>query len=75
MNRFIEGLENVIEIVFAVVKVIIAFAILLWLADKIFELKLNIIKLNFINNISSKELTALVVLLLVWLGFKDTKRK
>ncbi len=73
MEKFITGLSNVVRIVFAVVKTIIAFAVLLWLIDKLFGLKLNIVKLQFISKISSKELTTIVVLLLIWLGFKDAK--
>ena len=73
MDKVVQGLSAVARIVFAVVKVLIAFAVLLWLADKIFGLKLNIIQLDFINQISSKEITVVVVLLLLWLGFKDVK--
>lgn len=73
MDKIVQGLHQVTKIVFALVKVIIAFSVLLWLADKIFGLKLNIIKLDFINNISNREVTIIVVLLLLWLGFKDIK--
>lgn len=73
MDKVIAGLANVTKIVFAVVKTIIAFAILLWLVDKIFGLKLNVVKLYFINHVSNKELTVVVVLALLWLGFKDVK--
>lgn len=73
MDKVINGLSNVVRIVFSVIKTIIAFAILLWLIDKLFNLKLNIVQLQFINKISSKELTTIVVLLLIWLGFKDVK--
>jgi hypothetical protein len=73
MDKVVQGLGQVTKIVFAVVKVLIAFSILLFLADKIFGLKLNIIKLDFVNNISNKEVTIIIVLLLMWLGFKDVK--
>ena len=73
MDKVVQGLATVARIVFALVKVIIAFAVLLWLADKLFGLKLNIIRLDFVNQISSKEITVVVVLLLLWLGFKDVK--
>ncbi len=74
MDKFLDGLSNVIKIVFAVIKTIVAFAILIWLVDKIFGLKLNLIKIDFINKISAKELTTVVVLLLIWMGFKNTDK-
>jgi len=73
MDKIILGLNNVVKIVYSVIKTVIAFAVLLWLADKVFGLKLNIIKLDFIDQITVKELTTIVVLLLIWLGFKDVK--
>lgn len=73
MDKVVQGLAQVTKIVFAIIKVLIAFSILLFLADKIFGLKLNIIKLDFLNNISNKEVTVIVILLLMWLGFKDVK--
>lgn len=73
MDKFLKGLSNVTRIVFAVVKAVIAFAILIWLIDKIFGMKLNVVQLNFINKVSSKELTIIVVLVLIYFGFKEAK--
>ncbi len=73
MDKFVQGLANVTKIVFAVIKVIIAFAILLWLLDKIFGMNLDIVKLNFINKVSSKELTIILVLVLIYFGFRESR--
>ncbi len=73
MEKFLQGLSNVTKIVFSVVKAIIAFAILIWLMDKIFGMKLNVVQLDFINKVSSKELTIIVVLALIYLGFREVK--
>ena len=72
MDKLLAGLNNITKLVGAIIKVVVIIAIGLFLVDGLFKpLQLNMIDLTFFRALPPKTLTTIILLLLIWIGFKE----